>query len=588
MNTASLGPVADHLWQSTVFAGVVGLLTLLLRTNRARVRHWLWLTASCKFLIPLSVLIALGGHLVWRTTPPGTDAGLSIAMEEVNEPFTDQAVSVPLLPSAPSAQNLFPAVLLAIWICGFAGIAFSWWIRWRRILATVRAGAPVPIISPIPARSSPTLLEPGVFGIFRPVLLLPQGIFERLAQAQLQAVIAHELCHIRYRDNLTAGIHMFVETVFWFHPLVWWIGKRMVEERERACDEEVLQLGNEPQVYAAGVLNICKLYVESPLRCVSGVTGSSLKPRIQAILANRKVDRISFTKRAALAIAGTAALLLPIGIGMVKAPPVRAQAATSPTARQFEVASIKPCKDDDRNGTPAPSPGRLNTSCMTVRGLIQIAYERYAGGRFHPLDFRDFPPIEGGPKWLDSDRFEISAKADGRFSQAMMNGPMLQVLLEDRFKLKLHRESRVVPVYALTVAKGGPKLQPLMKGSCTSLDPENPPPPPPPGEKLPVICGTISGRRSGPNQMMDVHGMSLDEFSKFGMGLFGHPVINKTGIAGKVDFHLEFTPDKAAADDPSGPSIFTAIQEQLGLKLVPAKGPIDVLAIDHVERPSEN
>jgi uncharacterized protein (TIGR03435 family) len=306
----------------------------------------------------------------------------------------------------------------------------------------------------------------------------------------------------------------------------------------------------------------------------------------RAILANRKVHRIGFTKKAALAIIGTVPLLLPIGISIATASPVRAQAGTSPAVREFEVASIKPCKDDDRNETSAPSPGRLNLSCLTVRGLIQVAYERYAGGRFHPLDFRDFPPIEGGPKWLDSDRFEIRAKADGRFSQAMMNGPMLQALLEDRFKLKLHRESRVGTVYALTIAKGGPKLQPFKEGSCITMDLENPTPPA--SEKLPFLCGTISGRRSGPNQIMDVHGMSLDEFSKFGMGLFGHPVINETGIAGKFDVHLEFVPNNTAADDPSGPSIFTALQEQLGLKLIPAKGSIDVLVIDRVERPSEN
>ena len=159
---------------------------------------------------------------------------------------------------------------------------------------------------------------------------------------------------------------------------------------------------------------------------------------------------------------------------------------------------------------------------------------------------------------MDSDRFEISAKADGRFSQAMLNGPMLQALLEDRFRLKLHRESRVVPVYALTIAKGGPKLQPLKEGSCTILDLENPVPPPLPGEKPAVACGTISGRRNGSQQMMDVHGMSLDEFSKFGMGLFGRPVINRTGIAGKFDWHLEFAPSNAG-DDLAGPSIFTAV-----------------------------
>ena len=125
--------------------------------------------------------------------------------------------------------------------------------------------------------SAPGLVEPGVFGVFRPILLLPEGIGARLNEPQLEAILAHELCHVRRRDNLTATIHMAVQAVFWFHPLVWWLGARLVDERERACDEEVLRLGNRPQVYAAGILNICKLYVESPLACVSGVTGADLK-----------------------------------------------------------------------------------------------------------------------------------------------------------------------------------------------------------------------------------------------------------------------------------------------------------------------
>ncbi len=116
-----------------------------------------------------------------------------------------------------------------------------------------------------------------MFGIFRPVLLLPEGITERLTAAQLEAILAHELCHVRRRDNLTAAIHMVVETVFWFHPLVWWIRARLIDERERACDEEVLRLGSEAEVYAESILEACKLYLESPLACVSGVTGSDLE-----------------------------------------------------------------------------------------------------------------------------------------------------------------------------------------------------------------------------------------------------------------------------------------------------------------------
>src|SRR5438445_13697921 len=145
--------------------------------------------------------------------------------------------------------------------------------------------------------SSPTLLEPGVFGVFRPVLLLPEGIFDRLTPAQLKAVIAHELCHVRHRDNLIAAIQMFVEAAFWFHPMVWWIGRRMVEERERACDEEVLRLGSDPEVYAAGILNVCRFYVESRLACASGVTGADLKKRIEAIMTKRIVIGMSAARK---------------------------------------------------------------------------------------------------------------------------------------------------------------------------------------------------------------------------------------------------------------------------------------------------
>ncbi len=105
---------------------------------------------------------------------------------------------------------------------------------------------------------------------------------------------------------------MFVETVFWFHPLVWWLGKRMVEERERACDEEVLRMGNEPRVYAEGILNVCKLYAESPLTCVSGVTGSNLRKRIEAIMNNRIGVRMNLAMKVTLAVVGMVAVASPI------------------------------------------------------------------------------------------------------------------------------------------------------------------------------------------------------------------------------------------------------------------------------------
>jgi beta-lactamase regulating signal transducer with metallopeptidase domain len=102
--------------------------------------------------------------------------------------------------------------------------------------------------------SSASFFEPGVFGVFRPVLLLPDGIATELDAEELQAILAHELCHVRRRDNLATMMHMVVEAMFWFHPLVWWLGARLMEERERACDEEVLRSGSEPEAYAEGIL----------------------------------------------------------------------------------------------------------------------------------------------------------------------------------------------------------------------------------------------------------------------------------------------------------------------------------------------
>jgi beta-lactamase regulating signal transducer with metallopeptidase domain len=129
----------------------------------------------------------------------------------------------------------------------------------------------------IDIRLSRTSLEPGIFGIVYPVLLWPEGLSEKLDDAQLEAVIAHELCHVRRCDNLAAAIHMLVEAAFWFHPPVWWLGTRLIDERERACDEEVLQRGSERHLYAESILKICEFCLSSPLTAVSGVTSANLK-----------------------------------------------------------------------------------------------------------------------------------------------------------------------------------------------------------------------------------------------------------------------------------------------------------------------
>jgi uncharacterized protein (TIGR03435 family) len=263
---------------------------------------------------------------------------------------------------------------------------------------------------------------------------------------------------------------------------------------------------------------------------------------------------------------------------------------------KFEVASIKPCKTymdfNARSGGGNSSPGRLHVECQTAKGLIQGAYVAFANGRSVTPGYVRPVAIEGGPSWLDSDRFEINARAEGPASHVMMAGPMMQTLLEDRFKLKIHLETREVPAYALTVTRGGPKLKPFREGSCTPFPLDLilstfPPPDIPPNDHY---CRNGGATKAG-IQAIDLPATTLDDFARMHLSLLaGRPVINKIGIPGRFDFHLEFSPDDATppGEPPAGPTIFTALEQQLGLKLESTRGPGEFLVIDFIAKPSQN
>jgi bla regulator protein BlaR1 len=612
MIPSQLVPSANHLWQSTLFAGVAGLLTLFLRKNRAHVRYWLWLIASVKFLLPFSLLVAVGGLLGRHTIAvpsqlvPASD--FSFIVEQVGQPFTATVpqVAMPAIPR--SDASVIVALLIFVWAIGFATLVCSWALRWRRMRASVCKASPLDLPIGSPVKSSPEFGEPGVFGIFRPVLLLPDKIMDCLTVREMESIVAHELCHVRRRDNLLTAIHMAVEALFWFHPLVWWVGARLMEERERACDEEVLLLGSEPQVYAEGILRICELYLESPLACVSGVTGANLRKRIEEIMSNHIGIGLSFAKKAVLAIAGFFAVAAPTIVGMMSAPSSRAQTA-SPATSKFEVASVKLSPDcgmgaaaagGGRSGGASPSPGRLHV-CGPVANLIGDAYGAYADGRTNRtrLTRLSGAPLEGGPAWIRSDHYLIDAKPVGATTQEMMRGPMMQKLLEDRFHLKIRRETREVPAYALTAVQGFAKLRPHQEGSCVIRDLLTIPDPQiPPGQK-PCFNGQFSPGTDR-DLIFQAQGISLDRFAALIGWATGRPVVDKTGIPGLFDFRLEFAPNEstpalsdpaspaAPSDEPAGLSIFAAIQQQFGLKLQPARGSKEYLVIDHVERPSGN
>lgn len=311
MSSPVLSLIVNHLWQSTVFAAALGLLTLMLRSNGAHVRYWLWLAASVNFLVPFSLFAALGARFAPSAPPAGLVEWYG-AMERIAEP----------LPAATSWTTALAAVLAGLWACGFVTVLAHRRRQGSALRAMLRGAEPGPALPVdhtrmLPVKYAREPVEPGLVGIYNPVLLLPQGINERLTKSELDAIVAHELCHLRRNDNLTASVHIVVEALLWFHPLVWWIGARLVEERERACDEAVLRCGHDSSTYAEGLLNVCEHYVARSLASAAGVSGADLKKRITAILRSGTMNELNIAKKCLLAAAAAAALFVPVIAGFL-------------------------------------------------------------------------------------------------------------------------------------------------------------------------------------------------------------------------------------------------------------------------------
>ena len=279
----------------------------------------------------------------------------------------------------------------------------------------------------------------------------------------------------------------------------------------------------------------------------------------------------------------TAMIVATLAFGLLSTPRVQAQSPqpAAATAPSFEVASIKPNKTDDFRVMLRITPDGLSAVGVSTKFLIEFAF-----------DIKDFQ-VSGGPGWIDSEKYDIDAKMDEASIEAIKKMPrdeaveyrrhMLQSLLADRFKLKVTHSSKELPIYALVVAKNGPKLT---KSSDT-------PPGSPPRNQMRFTPGELTG--TGVPISLLVNQLARE---------VGRQVVDKTGLQGNYDFTLRFTseqrlgppggpggpggPGDAPPPDSSGPSVFTALQEQLGLKLEPQKGAVELLIIDAIEKPSEN
>ena len=603
-----IAELANHLWQSTLVAGLAWLVTLALRRDRAGVRHAVWLAASLKFLVPFSALTSLGARFGWRPVVVAAFTPHDLLVTTGGGALPEQAIRIAADPSTGvstirSIWNVAPGVLVAVWAIGATVLLATWIVRWRRMSRVAREATPMttgPIVDtlraierragitrPIAVASSGSSLEPGVFGIVTPTLVWPARLHEHFSPEQIEAILAHEVTHVRRRDNLGAVLHLLAQAAFWFHPLVWWIGARLIDERERACDEAVVSGGSERHAYAESIVKTCRLFTESPVACVSGVTGADLKKRIEHIMLNDVRSGLTAWKKGLLAVAGCAAIAVPFAIGVMSITPLLAQQPSTDAA--FDVTSVKPNTAGSGMIRMLPAAnGGWQAENVPLGMLVRLAFQLQDN------------QIVGGPKWLFEDRFDVkgTGTAPGR------DGPLfdkMKSMLKDRFKLVTHIETREQSVYALVLARSDRKLGEKLTPSTTDCTPTGPngrgrgqPTAPVPGER--PKCGFMIG----PGRIM-VGGQTMASFAQTLSRFAGGIVVDKTNLGGTYDIELSYAPDPgisltgrdlppppgpAPVANSDAPSIFAAVQEQLGLKLEPTKAPIDVLVIDSADKPT--
>jgi len=585
-----LGRTLVHfLWQGFLIAAIYGAA-----------RRWIASAprSNTRYILACVALAAMmtAPLVTWSLMRPSAAVPVATHLTD-RVPFaaaadvaTSPASLLETVSRAPSAQ-LLPWVV-AIWLMG----AITLWIRliggwiaaarigstlvrpapleWQQTLSRLKAR--VGVTRPVRLLISALVQAPAVVGWLRPILLVPIGALTGLPSGQIEALLIHELAHIRRHDYLVNILQSIAKALLFYHPAVWWVSGHIRSERELCCDDVAVSLTGDAFTYALALAEI-ESARPAHLTAAMAANGGSLADRIARLLGqSRPVSRTL----PGPAVIVSAILLVAAAYGMF------AQSAAAP---RFDVASIKRDTSALPRHTVRPLPGGLHTENATVRMLMQNAYS-----------LQSFQ-IVGGPGWIESEGYNIDAKAEGNASRSQVF-LMLQSLLEDRFQLKVHRETRELPAYALTAAKGGLKLPSPKEGGCASSTPDASTwaggRMPPPGQGQPTLapCGSVRVFLLPSGARMQGGRIPMPEFIRILSMALGSPVIDKTGFTQLFDVRLDFLPDETTAalpappspPDDANPSILFAIQQQLGLKLESTKGPVEVLVIDRVERPTEN
>jgi uncharacterized protein (TIGR03435 family) len=581
----ALGHALLHfLWQGSLLALLLWVVRTIAPASAARVRFaaaGLILTA-----MPLVLMVTIAKDL-----PAG-----SRNTKHVTRPVAQAQVRAGAPPKeavlyAPTASGPRAGVsgwAVCIWITGVLALslrALGGWTRAQRLKIQVQSGSAeleamlrrlksrMGVSAPVKVYTSAIARVPMVIGWMRPYILLPVTALTGLSVAQIEALVAHELAHIRRHDYLVNLLQTAIETVLFYHPAVWWVGKQMRLEREHCCDDIAVAICGSPLEYASALAEMEEIRGRNTEPAMAA-NGGELLGRIRRLLGQPEPASRSTLLAVVLAllIAGVPAAV------SLRAAPQQAQPA-------FDVASIKRTAAGIDPGPRFGLGPRTHVESATLKDLVLLAY-----------DIKDFQ-LSGGPGWTNSDRYDIDATVEG---ESRGTGPAyrtlilrrLQTLLQDRFKLAVHRETKELPIYELVVAKGGFKLQPVKEGSCVPFDAEKFRAP---GSNPMNFCG-YGGFGRG---FYEASTTTMAELAYALPMAVGRTVVDRTGITGVFRIHLAYqfvSPPAASPNGAGNPtpaddasiSIFTALQEQLGLKLESSKGPVEVLVVDHVEKPSEN
>jgi beta-lactamase regulating signal transducer with metallopeptidase domain len=419
--------LVDHLWQSTLFGAAVWSVALLLRTNSAAIRHWLWLLASFKFLVPFSALYSLGAVTVISISPeirPSAVAATLHTLKPILSPAT-----VDLAPA--SAPSSLVSTLFIVWLFGALGLGLRWLGGWRAAHMIFRAARRAPGASP-DTYVIDADIEPSVARVVHPVVLLPAALLGRLPASQLEAVLAHEREHIERHDILKAQLQRLVETLFWFHPLVWIIGRRLLDERERACDEAVLARGHDPGEYAAGILAVCRHCAAARSRHAVGALAGDLAQRVRQILKSHAPLSLGFAKAFGL----TACTLILTGAPLVagaldEATHRREVAANNALLLRDAAVAVSPATSNTEGPRLKVVGDDVIVRNSSLRELLALAYG------VHVSD------VKGRGDWLDWPRYDLRASVPSGvrepedFDPSALR-PMVNKLLAAHFDLEVH------------------------------------------------------------------------------------------------------------------------------------------------------